>query len=75
MHQTEDAKPDESTHARKGSRSGPENSADDARSVQAMPRLLLLAAILLLCLRLAAFVVQSQSQPAKPPAQAGGAEL
>jgi hypothetical protein len=40
--------------------------AGDARSVQAMPRLLLVVTAILLCLRLAAFVMQSQSPGGNP---------
>jgi hypothetical protein len=46
--------------------------ASDARSVQAMPRLLVIVTVLLLCLRLVAYVIQSQSPHSHAPASPSG---
>jgi hypothetical protein len=79
MQQTDDAIPQDTGTQPSSDQSLARTLASDARSVQAMPRLLLVVTVLLLCLRLAAYVVQSHA-PAGSTSQAApagkeGAEL
>jgi hypothetical protein len=81
MQQTDDATPQDSGTQPSADQSPVRTLASDARSVQAMPRLLLVVTVLLFCLRLGAYVMQSHSpagntqQAAPAPAGKEGAEL
>jgi hypothetical protein len=79
MQQTDDATSGDSGAQPSGDQGTAGTLAGDLRSVQAMPRLLQVVTVLLLCLRLVAYVMQSHSQAADtqnaPAAGKDGAEL